>query len=114
MNSSRGTRSIAASTRSSTMSRARSWSSTMRSRSAERSFSAATLDAEMVEHTRCNVDDPRGRGSQADGEHRHLRVAQLEGAVRATTDVVAAAEVYELDPGGGRDDEVARVRVLER
>ena len=45
------------------MSRARSWSSTMRSRSTERSFSAVTADAEMVEHQRRDVDDPRGRSA---------------------------------------------------
>ena len=68
----------------------------------------------MIEHARRDVDDPRRRGAQPNREHRHFRVAELERAVAAAADVVAAAQVGELDTGRGRDDQVARVRVRER
>src|SRR5213592_2513876 len=104
---------MASSTRSSTMSLARSWSSTMRSR-APRRASSASIYAELSKHEGRDVDDPRGHTPEPDGEHRNLGVAELERAVAASADVMAPAEVGELDPGGGRDDEVACVRVGQR
>src|SRR5436309_6203779 len=93
------------------MSRARSCSSTIRRRAPG---SALMGDAEMVEHPRRHVDNPRGWCAGSDREHRHLGVARLERAVAAATHVMATAEIRELDSGSRRDDEVAGVRVGQR
>ena len=108
--SSRGTRSIASSTRSSTMSRPRSWSSTIR----WRGVNGHRRTPQLLEDARRDVDRPRGRRAGADGDHRHFRVALLERAVAPAAGVVAPAEVGELDSGRGGDDQVAGVRVGER
>ena len=71
-------------------------------------------DAEVPEHQRRDVDDPGGRGLEPDGEHGHLRIAELEGAVTAPADVVTPARVREFDARLSGDDQVARVRVRER
>ena len=54
------------------------------------------------------------RALDADGEERHLGVADDERAVRAAADVMAAAEVGELVSLRGRDEDVAGIRVRER
>ncbi len=120
-NSSRGTRSIAASTRSSSMSRLRSCSSTISRRSARavrHGVSArvyAALDAEVVEHERRDVGDRGRRGAvEPDREHRDLGVAREQRAVAAAAGVMAAAEIGELAARRGRDEHVAGVRVRQR
>ena len=52
-------------------------------------------------------------GVDADGQHRHLRVAGEQRAVAAAAAVVAAGEVGELPAGRGGDEHVAGVRVRE-
>src|SRR5918994_1179974 len=119
-NSSRGTRSIASRTRWSTMSRPRSWSSTMRARAVSvesGGMSGGThrgrgLDSEVAQHRGRDFDDRAGR-VETDCEHRDLRIADLEGAVTAATRVMAAAHVRELEARRGGDDQVAGVRVLQ-
>src|SRR6202165_2762018 len=118
MNSSRGTCSMAARTSSSTRSRARSCSSTMRRRSASSSSSGCTgvqrrRDAEVSEHERSDVDDPRRRSLQAYGEHRDLGVAELKRAVTSAACVMVTPEVGELDTRRGRDDQLAGVRICK-
>src|SRR5213592_2733274 len=117
-NSSRGTRSMARRTFSSTMSRARSWRSTMLRRSSGCGMGGAPvrqLDAEVLERERGDVDDPsRDPVPEPDGQHGNLGVAELERAVAAAAEVAAAREVGELDTGGRGDDQLARVRVRER
>src|SRR5438094_7103895 len=118
MNSSRGTRSIARRTFSSTMSRARSWRSTMSRRSSGccmRGAPVGQLDAEVLDRQRGDVDDPpRNAVPKPDGQHGDLRVAELERAVAAAAEVAAPREVGELDTGGRGDDQLTRVRVRER
>src|SRR5437764_6682866 len=118
MNSSRGTRSMARRTFSSTMSRARSWRSTMSRRSSGccmRGAPVGQLDAEVLDRQRGDVDDPpRNAVPEPDGQHGDLRVAELERAVAAAAEVAAPREVGELDTGGRGDDQLTRVRVRER
>src|SRR4051794_2209823 len=69
--SSRGTRAIAAKTRSSSIPRARSWYSTIALLSGnvlKRPCVRGRLDAEMREHGGHHVGDARRRGVDADGE----------------------------------------------
>src|SRR6187549_4090231 len=99
-NSSRGTRPIAASTRSSAIPRARSWRSTIRARSADAREALRIrgwVDAEVREDERGDAGNAVGRRVDADRQHRYERVAGDEGAVTAAAEVVAAAEVDELD-----------------
>src|SRR5437660_896594 len=119
--SSRGTRAIAARTRSSVRSRARSCCSTMRRRSScrsggtrERPRIRRRRDSEMTEHGGRDVNDRPWFGVEADREHRDLRVAPAQRAVTATAGVVAAREIRELDSGCCRNENVARVRVVQR
>ena len=109
--SSRGTRSIAASTRSSAMSRQRSWLSTIRCRSG--SGGKRKRHPEPLEHGGRDAGDARRRLVDPDGEHRHLRVARGERAVAAAADVATASEVGELEPVRRRDEHVAGVRVVQ-
>src|SRR5438094_2642625 len=118
MNSSRGTRSMARRTFSSTMSRARSWRSTMSRRSSGccmRGTPIGQLDAEVLDRERRDVDDPpRKAVPEPDGQHGNLRVAELERAVAAAAKVAAPREIGELDTDRRRDDQLARIRVRER
>src|SRR5262249_11961234 len=100
-NSSRGTRSIAASTRSSSTSRR--W----RSRGTRE-----PLDAEVTKDGRGDVDDGRGHVLEADREHRHLRVAAQQRPVAAAARMVPSGQVGELDAGRGGDDDIPRVGVV--
>src|SRR5579884_1049498 len=115
---SRGTRPIAASTRSSPMPRRRSWASTMRARSSadtgRRLHRARGGDAEVLEHGGSDVGDPADLPPDADGHERDEGVARDEGAVTAAAGVVTAAEVDELPALRGGDEQLARVRVLKR
>ena len=89
-NSSRGTASMAARTRSSEIPRRRSWRSTIRARSSAASTSRRRSrrppedvrrrrDAEVAEHERRHVDDaPRGLRLEAHGQHRDERVRRDE------------------------------------
>src|SRR3954449_204545 len=82
-NSSRGTRPIAASTRSSRIPPARSGRSTIRARSAdvrEALCIRGRVDAEVREHERGDAGDAVRRRVDADGQHRHERVAGAERA----------------------------------
>src|SRR3954471_3703680 len=72
-NDSRGTRAIASSTRSSSMSRARSCRSTICRRSGGIRV-GGHLDAEVLEHERGEIDDPPRLGLEPDGQDRHQRV----------------------------------------
>src|SRR5581483_10856083 len=109
--SSRGTRSIAASTRSSAMPRARSWRSTIARRSATIGGDA---HAEEIADGRRDIRDAANVGIHSDREQRHGRVAGDERAVAAAARMVAAAEIGELPAFRGRDEQLARVRVRER
>src|SRR6478735_3169638 len=68
-------------------------------------------DTEMREDEGCDVDDAPGRALDVDEQERHLRVAGDERAVRATSDMVAAAEIGELVALRRRDEDLAGVRV---
>ena len=110
-NSSRGTRSIAASTRSSTMPRRRSWRSTISRRparavrptSARRARVGRQLHAEMGEHGRRDVGDARRQPAvEPDGQHRHLeRVARHERAVAAAAAWWRPPRSASSQPAGG-------------
>src|SRR5215207_7673915 len=116
-NSSRGTRPIAASTRSSPIPRARSWRSTIRARSAdvrEALRISGRVDAEVREHERGDAGDAVGRRVEADRQHRDERVGGRERAVAAAAEVVPPAEVDELDARRRRDEHLPRVPVRER
>src|SRR6266516_43435 len=122
--SSRGTRPIAASTRSSSMPRRRSCHSTICALASADARASADIDerlhrfrsshAEVREHGRGNVRDPTDLGLEADGHDRHERVAGDERAVAPAARVVAAAEVGELPALGRRHEQLAGVRVRER
>src|SRR6266702_3619207 len=107
-NSSRGTRSIAASTRSSSMPRARSWWSTI----ARRSDDAGT--GEVREHSWSDIGDALDRRIDTDGEHRHDGVAFDERAVAAPARMMASADIDELPSLRGGDQQLAGVRIGER
>src|ERR1051325_6008890 len=110
--SSRGTRPIARSTSSSTMSRARSWRATMSARSSSGRGMRGAPDAEVAEHQRSDVDDPpRNLVAAPDDQDRNLGVAELERAMAAAAEVAPAREVGELHTGRRRDDQLAGVRV---
>src|SRR5262245_60161818 len=114
---SRGTRSMAASTRSSEMSRVRSCSATIVRRASAKSGDTSGrrgLDPEAARDGGSDIDDARRRRAGADGEHRHLRVAREQRAVAAAADVEAAADVGELVALGGADEHLARAGVGER
>src|SRR5581483_8330179 len=113
-NSSRGTRPIAASTRSSSMPRARSWRSTISRRRASGGGEGSRMRPEVRQDERRDADDAFGGRREPDREHRDERVAGRERAVAAAADVVPAAQVDELPPGRRRDEHVARVRVPQR
>ena len=68
----------------------------------------------MVERRRHHLGDRAGQRIHADRQHRHLRVAREQRAVRAPAGVVPAGEVGELPARRGRDDQLARVRIRER
>jgi hypothetical protein len=72
------------------------------------------VDAEMAEHRRCDVDNRPDRRVHADGDDRDLRVAGCERSVRAAAEVMTSAEVGELPPLRGGDEDVAGVRRRER
>src|SRR5881398_3526480 len=99
--SSRGTRSIAARTRSSTMSRSRSWCCTIADRSAssdgtsERPLVRGRLQAEVLDHRRGDVDDGLRRSVDADCQHRDLRIAREERTVAPAADVMPPREIGE-------------------
>src|SRR5215212_5242614 len=106
---------MAASTRSSSTPRRRSWRSTMRRRRSSGCTGVRRrLDAEVREDGRGDVDDARDLGLAPDLEHRDDRIAGSERAVAAAACMVPPAEVGELDARRGRDDQLARVRVMER
>src|SRR5579862_3560121 len=107
--SSRGTRPIAASTRSSSIPRRRSCTSTIRYLA-----SADTRDSEVVEHGRRHVGDPERQGVDTDGEKRDEGVAGDERAVAAAADVMLPAEVGELPALRGGDEQLAGVGIRER
>src|SRR3954453_6995407 len=115
--SSRGTRPIAASTRSSSMPRRRSCDSTIPARSSadtrERLHRTRHRDTEVREHGRSDVRDPVQLGLEPDGHDRHERVARDERAVAAAARVVAAAQIGELPALRGGDEKLAGVRVRE-
>src|SRR5436309_913248 len=112
--SSRGTHSIARSTSSSTMSRARSWRSTI-SRRASASSSGGIGDAEMPQRERSQVrDPPRDRPLDADRQDRNLGVRRIKRTVAAAAQMAAAGKIEELDPRRRRDEHVAGVRIRER
>src|SRR4029079_4843419 len=112
-NRSRGTASIARSTRSSTMSRPRSCAATIERRRRACSSSGGIceqagvgrrLDAEVLECERGEVDDAaRRRRVETDGEDGHLGVGGCKGAVTPAAQVALAAEVVELDAFARRD-----------
>src|SRR4051812_34283082 len=106
-NSSRGTRPIAASTRSSSMPRARSCCSTIAARSANAGV------GEVLEHSGCDVGDALDRSFDADGEQWDDRIARDERAVASAARVVAAADVDELPARRRGDEQLARVRIRE-
>src|SRR5262249_50557216 len=106
--SSRGTRDIAASTRSSSMPRARSCSPTIELRSDD------SRVCHMGDQRGRDVGDALGSGVDADSHDRDDRVALDERAVAAAACVVSAAEIDELPPFGGRDEDLARFRIRER
>src|SRR4051812_45853026 len=117
--SSRGTLSIARKTRSSTMSRPRSCTSTIARRASSASGCTRELlrvrrrlDAEMPQGQRREISDPAWRGVEPDGDDRYFRVARGEPAVTPAADVGSAAEVGELDSWSGRDEQLARIRVV--
>src|SRR6266700_2404301 len=93
-NSSRGTRSIAASTRSSAISRSRSCCCTINVRSSasdgtrQHPLVRRGLETEMLNHGLRDVDDAAGRHLDADRQHRNLRVTAQERAVTAAAHVV--------------------------
>ena len=68
----------------------------------------------MREHERGHVGDARRLTLHPDREHGHLGVTSAQGAVASAAGVVAAAEVGELEPGRGRDEQVAGVRIVQR
>src|SRR5438105_5403662 len=120
-NSSRGTRAIASSTRSSSIPRARSWCSTMAFRleavsdnTLKRLRVRGSLDAKVRQHRRHHVGDARGRGIDADRKQRHHGVALDERTVAATACVVAPAEVGELPARRRGYEQLAGVRIRER
>src|SRR4051812_41612935 len=106
--SSRGTRSIACRTRSSTTSRARSCSSTMARRSGSKS------DTKVRQHERREVDDAPRLALDPGEQHRHLGVARNQRAVAATAGMVVTTQIGELVAGSCRDEDVAGVGVAER
>src|SRR6266542_4130928 len=106
-NRSRGTVAIASSTRPSSMPRARSCHSTIDRRSDNER-------TEVREHCGGDVGDALDRRLDSDGEHGHDGVALDKRAVAAAAGVVAAAEIGELPARGGRDEQLAGVRVRER
>src|SRR5439155_688444 len=119
-NSSRGTRSIAARTRSSATSRLRSCSSTICRRSSlgsggtrERTRIRGRLQVEVLQDGRRDLDDRLRLCVEADRQHRHLRVAAAQRAVTPSTCVMASGEVGELVPGRRGDDHLAGIRVVQ-
>src|SRR5438105_3289170 len=109
-NSSRGTRSIARSTFSSTMSRSRSCASTI-----SRLRGARSSGIEVLECQRREIDDSARDGAvDPDGQDRDFGVAGLERAVAASAEMTSAGEVGELEAERGRDDQVAGVRIRKR
>src|SRR6476661_2528038 len=71
-------------------------------------------NAEVREDERRDVDDAAGGAVDADREQRHLAVAGNERAVRAAADVIAAAEISELEALCRGDQHLTGVRVRER
>src|SRR5437763_13932850 len=116
--SSRGTRAMAASTRSSSMPRRRSCRSTIRARTSadtdRRLHRRRRRDAEVLEHGGSDVRDPVQLRPDADREERDDGVAGDQRAVAAAASMMAAAEVDELPSLRRRDEHLARVRVRER
>src|SRR4051794_12366989 len=120
---SRGTRSSAWRTSSSTMSRPRSWCSTIsrRARSGssgrigERPRIGGQPHPEVRERERGHVRDaPRDASVEPDRQERALGVGRVERAVAPPAEMAAPGEVEELHARRGRDEHVARVRVGER
>src|SRR5580765_8550991 len=58
-------------------------------------------DLEVTHDRGLDPGDRFGRRSQADRQHRHLRVGGLERAVAAAAEMVAAREIEELPTGRG-------------
>src|SRR5213592_2546536 len=120
--SSRGTRSIAASTRSSTTSLPRSWASTIRLLASavgsggtrERTGVCGRRDAEMLQHGGRDLHDRLRLRIDPDRQHRDLRVAAPQRAVTPSAGVMTAGEVGELESGRGGDDHLAGVGIVER
>src|SRR5436190_1683358 len=113
---------MARSTRSSTMSRPRSCVSTMARRRPASSRSGGIregaavgrrLDAEVLERERRQVDDAPRLAGKTDRKQGNLRVGSGERAVAATAQVAATGQVCEFDTGGGRDEQLAGVRIME-
>src|SRR5947209_18616597 len=100
-NSSRGTRRIASSTRSSVTPRRTSCRTTQ------------SRDSEMLRHEPLHPGDRGGRRSEADRQHRHLGVEPLERAVTAAAEMVATREIEELPARRGGDDHLSRVRIAQ-
>src|SRR4051812_3121869 len=112
-NDSRGTLAIASSTRSSSISRARSCRSTICRRSGGIRV-RGDLDAKVLERERREVDDSPRLGLEPDGQHRDQRVPRLQRAVAAAAEMAAPGQVGQLDAERRRDEQLAGVRVRER
>src|SRR6266516_1949042 len=69
---------------------------------------------EVVGNEPLDARDRARRRTEADGQHRHLRVGRIERAVAAAAEMTAPGEVDELPAGCGRDEHLACVRVAER
>src|SRR4029077_7071233 len=105
------------------MSRPRSWASTIECRRRACSSSGGMrksprvcgrLDAEVLERERRQVRDAPRRGAEANRQERHLRVREGEGTMAAAAEMAAAGEVGELDAVACGDEELARIRIVER
>src|SRR5690349_23416571 len=99
------------------MPRARSWRSTIDSRSGDTFWCphvCGPLDAEMRECGRHHVGDAADGSIDADRQHRNDGVALDERAVAAAARMVAAADVGELPAGRGGDEQLTGIRVRER
>src|SRR5919106_162028 len=127
MNASRGTRPMASRTRGSTMSRDSSCSATIRARSASKSgvgqnpggmHGGGRLDPELPQRQRGQVRHGgvwrKGRLLEAGRHEGHGRVPGEKGAVAASPEVVAPAEVGELPALRSGDEQLAGVRARER